>query len=295
MLPIISLLIFVTFSCDKDTAYPIIHNGTEHIDSSVQSSHLRKQKVKQSYKIHDDNVNGTSLRKINTIHEAVYFFYNEDNLIDSLAVLSDTSANAILLRTMKLHYLPKENKIEASLYDIEQDQFEMTFSFDINNKVIAISNKSYNKEMGVFFIYDGEILSHKKYDFGKVAIATNMKYDKFYNLKEYELYPQTEDFIKVNLEYNLNFSINKDFDIRFNSKEIKFIYEGGLNIIHLMGLNMGLGNTHIINKRIETNLYDNSNIRNQYLYKYQTDMYGRISERKILINEESEVIFEYKY
>jgi len=283
------------FSCNKDANYTgrRAENGitgtiTGNPDPAVY-------KVRQSIKIHDDNVNGVFLRQMIRIQEAVYYFYNDNDLLDSLAVYSDTSKSATLKRTMKLHYLPAENKIIASLYDIQQGYFEMFITYDNNKKVLAISNPNYPKEKGIFYIYEGEKLVHKKYDFGTVAIATKMNYDPYYNLTDYELYPQAEKSIKVNLEYDYNSPVNSDFDIRFNSKEITFIYEGGVNILSFMGLNTGLGNAHFIKKRTETRIEDTSSVRNQYLFEYQKDKYGRLINRRIIINDESDIVFEYNY
>lgn len=291
---IIAMLILCHLSCNKDAVYA--EKGNHHgIIDTIPRVPAPSLKIRQSIKIHDDNVNGVYLRQINRIQEAVYFFYNEDNLLDSLAVFSDTAQDATLKRTMKLHYLPAENKIAAYLYDEHQGNFKMFITYDNNKKVLAISNPDYLKEMGIFYIYEGEKLVHKKYDFGAVAIATKMNYDEYYNLTDYELYPQVEKYIKVNLEYDYNSPVNSDFDIRFNSKEIIFIYEGGVNVLSLMGLNTGLGNRHFIKKRTETRLEDTTSVRNQYLFEYQKDNYGRLINRKIIINDEDEIFFEYNY
>lgn len=293
---IIAALLFCLYSCNKDVIYSEKSPNPGIIDTLPPSNpNPTNHKIRQSIRIHDDNVNGVFFKRINRIQEAVYYFYNEDDLLDSLAVFSDTSKSAVLNRTMKLHYLPSENKITASLYDVQQGYFEMFITYDNNKKVLAISNPDYHKEMGIFYIYEGEKLVHKKYDFETVSIASNMNYDEYYNLTDYELYPQTEKFIKVNLEYDYSSPVNSDFDIRFNSKEITFIYEGGVNVLSLMGLNTGLGNHHFIKKRTETRIEDSTSIRNQYLFEYQKDSYGRLSNRKIIINEESEIFFEYNY
>lgn len=283
-------------SCDKemniayrDIIQPPLNDSTETVDPSVN------KKIKTSIKIHDDNVNGVYFKKRNTIQEAVRFFYNQDELLDSLVVLSDTSRNAKILRTAKFQYIPQENRIYTKFYHNENGYFKMNFIYDEDKKVLAISNKEFHKETGVFYIYDGNRLSHQKYDFGKVAIMTNFKYDAFNNLTKFETYSQIEDYFKVDIEYDLSREVSPTFDIKFNSVDIQFLYEGGVNIIDLLGLHIGEGNTHLITKRSENYLYDNGKSRNTYEYQYQFDSWGRMTDRVILLNKDTEIYFKYQY
>lgn len=283
-------------SCDKemniayrDIIQPPLNDSTETVDPSVN------KKIKTSIKIHDDNVNGVYFRKKNTIQEAVQFFYNENELLDSLVVLSDTSRNAKILRAAKFLYLPDENRVNTNFYIGQDAIVNMDFRYDQDKKVLAISSKDYQRETGVFYIYEGNRLSHMKFDIVKVAIMTNFKYDNFNNLTKFEAYSQVEDYFKVDLEYDLSREVSPTFDIKFNSVDIQFLYEGGVNIIDLMGLNIGEGNTHLISKRSESYLYDNGKSRNTYQYQYSFDAWGRMTNRVILLNEDTEILFQYQY
>lgn len=293
-LTIMTMMVFQ--SCDKEINLAHQETPAPNIQDSanIASPHINK-KIKTSIKVHDDNVNGVYFRKVNRIQEAVHYFYNNENLLDSLVVLSDTTKKAKIIRTAKFKYLPDENKVSAYLFNQTNGYFYMDFTYDQDKKVLAISNKNLSKEMGVFYIYDGAMLSHKKYDFGKVAIASNLKYDHYNNLTRYEIYAQVEDYYKVDLEYDLTQKVSHTFDIKFNSVEIQFLYEGGVNILDLMGLHIGEGNTHLIKKRVESYLYDESKIRNTYQYQYNFDTWGRMTHRTLFLNEDTEIHYQYQY
>ena len=63
------------------------------------------RKIKQSIKVHDDNINGINLRVQNlSIRENARFYYNSIGLLDSMDVFSDTTASATLLKSLKLVY-----------------------------------------------------------------------------------------------------------------------------------------------------------------------------------------------
>lgn len=294
VLLLVSMLLL--HSCDKEfNIASRDHSLPTIIDSTETPSPGVNKKIKTSIKIHDDNVNGVYFRKKNTIQEAVRFFYNEDELLDSLVVLSDTSRNAKVLRSAKFRYIHSENRVNTNFYLEEKVRFNMDFRYDNDKKVLAISSKDYHKETGIFYIYDGNSLSHMKFDFVKVAIMTNFKYDAFNNLTKFETYSQTEDYFKVDIKYDLTREVSPTFDIKFNSVDIQFLYEGGVNIIDLMGLNIGEGNTHLISKRSESYLYDNGKSRNTYQYQYSFDAWGRMTNRVILLNEDTEILFQYQY
>lgn len=290
------ILMLLLHSCDKeiniaskDYTQPILKDSSDSFHPGIN------KKIKTSIKIHDDNVNGVYFRKKNTIQEAVRFYYNENELLDSLVVLSDTSRNAIILRAAKFYYLPEENRVNTDFYIGQDIRINMDFKYDQDKKVLSISSKDYQRETGVFYIYDGNSLSHMKFDIVKVAIMTNFKYDQFNNLTRFEAYSQVEDYFKVDIEYDLTKEVSPTFDIKFNSVDIQFLYEGGVNIIDLMGLNIGVGNTHLITKRTESYLYDNGLSRNNYKYQYSFDAWGRMTDRVILLNEDTEIYFQYQY
>lgn len=291
---IASLLLSCMLSCNKDKGLLSGIVKEPHPRDTIPDNPDKHIKVRQSIKIHDDNVNGVFLRKVNTIQEAVYYFYNENDYLDSLVVFADTTKSK-LIKSMKLHYVPSENKIRANFYEWQVGYYTMDFHYDNHNKILKISTESLGKEYGIFYIYDQDTLKHIKMEYSKVSISTNMKYDQYSNLKEYEIYNTSEPYIRAQFEYDYSFPVDKTFDIRFASIEIKFLYEGGVNVAHLMGLNYGLGNSHIVKGRYETRLEDSTIVRNQYEFEYTKDSFDRLVGRKIKFNNRAEAIFKYEY
>lgn len=283
------LFLLFAASCDKQSIdLPI----SEEIDFGHNET-VRKR-ISQSIKVHDDNVNDISLRSVAVVQEVVKFSFNQQELLDSLCVLTDTTHDAAIKRTAKFNYRPTENKIIAQMYDFEIGSFEMEFVYDASNKVLRITNQLYGRENGIYYIYEQNKLTNKKYTFGRVAIAGNFVYDQFLDLIQYELHNQVEGAIQISLDYNLSMPIDQQFDIRFSSKEISFLYEGGVNILKLMGLNDGIGNRHFVKRRTERFL-DTQKLRNTYDYFYKFDDFSRLEERRILINDSLEVKYQYQY
>lgn len=287
-------LIIITYSCNKDNSYPNFSTGINPTDTTSQPSNLKNQRVKQSLKIHDDNVNGASLRKVNTIQEAVYFFYNTDNLLDSLAVFSDTT-KAEMTKSMKLEYSPSEKRIKANFYQLQLGNYSMDFYYDNNNKLLKISTESEGKEYGIFYTYRKDTLTEIQMDYLHQNYSINLEYDKYSNLTNYDAYYTNKTSVHVLLDYDYSFIVDKTFDLKFANIEIKFLYEGGINVIHLMGLNLGIGNTHIITGRLETKLKNSTEVINKYKFEYSKDEYGRLIGRKVKYNEQAEAIYLYKY
>ena len=83
-------------------------------------------------------------------------------------------------------------------------------------------------------------------------------------------------------------------DIRFASAGILYVYSGGVNVISLMGLNYGLGNTHRIFKRKEYNLQTSQNGFN-YIFEYGVNNNEEIIDRKITVNDTIDITYQYRY
>jgi hypothetical protein len=288
-----SLIVFV-FGCKKEIFFqrPIVDNVLNGDKTTPENSVQRK--VMKSYKIHEDNINGASLKRIHRIQEAVLYFFNENNLLDSLCVLTDTTSNSIVKRTMKLNYSNADSVIKASMYDQSSGYFIVDFHYDTYKNVLRVTNQINGIENGIYYIYSGNLLTNKKYKFGKVAIAGNFVYDNLNNLMQYELHTQIEDAVNIEFQYNNIPLPDQTFDIRFNSKEISFLYEGGVNILSLMGLKDGAGNQYFIQKRTERYL-NNGEQRNVYDYDYHFDAQNRLTGREILINDSLLIKYEYQY
>lgn len=280
-------------SCSKDTSH-ITERVNPVNEDSPPPHYNSKYKIRQSIKSHDDNVNGVFLRQINKIQEVVYYFYNKDNLLDSLAVFSDTTKN-LMTKSMKLQYVPAEKRIKANFYEWQKGEFSMNIYYDQNFRLTEISMDSNGIKYGIFYQYHNNQLQQIRMEYGNTTLSTNMIYDSHFNLQEYITFYPTVSPVRVQYDYDLSYPVDKTFDIKFASIEIKFLYEGGVNIIHLMGLNMGEGNKHIVTKRIETNIRDTTAIRNQYEFEYTKDQNERLIERKIIFNKNTEARYEYKY
>lgn len=293
LLIICSLIVFI-LGCEKENLFPnsIVDNILKDIKTTPTDEVQRK--VMKSYKIHEDNINGASLKKIHRIQEAVLYFFNENDLLDSLCVLTDTSNNSIVKRTMKVNYSNADSVITASMYDQTCGNFIVNFYADTNKNVLRIVNQINGVENGIYYIYTGNLLTNKKYKFGRVAIAGNFIYDNYNDLLQYELHTQVEDAVKIDFQYNNILLPDQTFDIRFNSQEISFLYEGGVNILCLMGLKDGAGNKYFIQKRTERYL-NSGELRNIYNYDYQFDEKNRLINREIMINDSLLIKYEYQY
>lgn len=254
---------------------------------------LQKKKIKSSIKIHDDNVNGVYFRKMNKIQEAVYYFYNEEDVLDGLIVYSDTSRRKVN-KSVEFEYFPSENKIKGQFYDTQLGHLEMDIHYNDKKQVEKISYELPEQEVGVFFIYNKDTLVEYRIIYHTYNIGYNMKYDMYANLLEFNVKSPSKSDYKVDFNYDYSVKVDPTFDIRFASVDTKFLYEGGVNILHLMGLNTGIGNTHIMTQRYEI-MTETNTVRNQYQFEYKTDQENRIIERKAMYNHQAEAIYQFNY
>lgn len=258
-----------------------------------------KKRIKQSFKlndefIHDDNVNNVDLRKLNiTIRQAANFYYNTDGLLDSLNVFSDSTPSAALLKSLKFHYLP--DRIRADIFFAPNDRNVAHFFYNSKKQVTKIVDTSGLNLVGLFFSYNSDKITNIRIAvLGSSTNITNFVYDGNNNLLQYILPDSTGALHKVAFTYDLNKPINSDLDIRFASAGVQFLYAGGVNVISLIGLNTGVGNTHRILNRLETKLVGGQT-DNEYQYEYSVDNDGEITNRKITINDTIDVFYEYRY
>lgn len=284
----------VLLSCEKDIR-SLYTQGLHHpaTDTSTPPYNPLQKRIKSSIKIHDDNVNGVYFKKVNKIQEAVYYFYNEDDLLDGLIVYSDTSRRKVN-KSAEFEHLPTENKVKGQFYDTQLGHLELDIHYNDKKQVLKISYELPDYEIGVFFYYKDDTLTEYRIIYHTYSIGYNLEYDEHGNLLKYLVkYPSKGDYL-VEFKYDYSIKVDPTFDIRFASIDTKFLYEGGVNIIHLMGLNTGIGNTHIVVERNETNTPANS-IRNQYKFEYKSDKYDRIIERKAIYNNQVEAFYQFNY
>lgn len=250
------------------------------------------KKIKQSLKIHDDNVNSVDLRVQNLIiRENARFYYNASGLLDSLDVYSDTTLGATLLKSLKLKYM--SDRVRIFTYDTTG--YASLDIFVNASQQITKMVDTFGFGYGFFFTYYNNRISNIQLKLDSTTNITNFAYDANNNLLQYVITdthgtPQT----RVNFEYDLSNTISRDLDIRFASGGIRFLYAGGVNVFSLANINYGLGNTHRITKRIEYNL-QTAQDGNKYLFDYSTNALNEITNRKITVNDTIDVFYEYRY
>ncbi|MBK6276158.1 MAG: hypothetical protein IPF58_16395 [Saprospirales bacterium] len=94
-----------------------------------------EKRIKQSFKVHDDNVNNVDLRKQNiSIREVANFYYNTAGLLDSLNVFSDSTPGATLLKSIKFNYLA--DRVRARIFFAPNDRNVGDFFLTAANKLL---------------------------------------------------------------------------------------------------------------------------------------------------------------
>ena len=110
-----------------------------------------EKRIKQSFKVHDDNVNNVDLRKQNiSIREVANFYYNTAGLLDSLNVFSDSTPGATLLKSIKFNYLA--DRVRARIFFAPNDRNVGDFFFNSSKQVTKIVDTSGLDLFGIFFL-----------------------------------------------------------------------------------------------------------------------------------------------
>ncbi len=250
------------------------------------------RKIKQSIKVHDDNINGINLRVQNlSIRENARFYYNSIGLLDSMDVFSDTTASATLLKSLKLVYF--NDKVRAFVYDTSS-RFSLDLYFNSNRQITKMTD-TLGLGLGFFFTYSNNKISNLRISLDSTFYYTNFMYDGNNNLTQFIITDKnSQPLTRVNIEYDLDKKIPQELDIKFASGGIRFLYAGGVNVLSLANLNYGLGNSNRIFKRIEYNL-QTAQTGNKYLFDYTTNNNQEITNRKIIVNDTIDVFYEYRY
>lgn len=250
------------------------------------------RKIKQSIKIHDDNANGITLRmgKV-TVRENAFFLYNSNGLLDSLYVLSDTTPNATLIKSIKVNY--ESNRIIGNAYLNRVGVFKFFFLFNQKKQITKILFGDVISNEGFSINYANDKISNINISPLEIPIYKNFVYDGSNNLLQFITSDSIGNLVKVSFTYSTK-SIPKELDIKFASAGFQFLYAGGVNIISLMGLNTGISNTNRIFSRKETYLSTGQEIA-RYLFEYQEDVDNNIIGRKGTINDTIEINYDYKY
>ena len=251
------------------------------------------RKIEQSLKIHDDNVNGINLRVQNvSLRENANFHYNNSGLLDSMDIFSNTISGSTLVRSLKLIYY--NDKVRAVVFDTA-GSFELDLYFDSNRNITKMVDP-FGSGCGIYLDYINNKISEIKV---KSTIDsfyyTNFVYDGNNNLIQFIITDkQSQPNFKINIYYDLSKNITNDLDLKFSSKGVKFLYAGGVNVLSFAKLNYGLSTKNRIIKRTEENLQTGGS-EDSYLFDYTTNNNDEITNRKIVINDTTDVFYEYRY
>ena len=195
------------------------------LPSCVQNSNNSPviRKIKQTLKIHDDNVNGINLRVQNvSLRENANFHYNNSGLLDSMDIFSNTISGSTLVRSLKLIYY--NDKVRAVVFDTA-GSFELDLYFDSNRNITKMVDP-FGSGSGIYLDYINNKISEIKV---KSTIDsfyyTNFVYDGNNNLIQFIITDnQSEPLIKVKIDYDLSKNITNDLDLKFSSNGIRFLY-----------------------------------------------------------------------
>ncbi len=253
---------------------------------NLSTSSLRR--IKQSNKVFEDNVNGRK-SQMSPIEESTNFFYNTQGLLSSVTVYDDTSINATLLKSITFEY--SADKITAYTYYNIDGPRTLYFYFDNNKKLTALTD---SLGRGLYLSYNGNQLTRIRDSSAAIILDfINFTYDTNNNLLSYELSVDNGPVIgRAILEYS-DRKIPEELDTRFFSKDIKFIYLGGLNLVYKIGLNFGTNNKNTLIKRTEINVIENK-INAYYEFTYTYNNNGEIIKRAMLWDTDT-LFYQFRY
>lgn len=244
-----------------------------------------EEKIKQSNFVYEDNVNGR-IPPPNNVIESTNFYYNDDGTINRATVYDDTTSSAHLLKEINLSYYPNKVVLNTFLDTIGNVVYTVTF-----NEKKQVTSAILPDSSGLYLSYfNDRISSIKILPSGDEYLS--FIYDDNDNLLQYDL--SIGGFVvgRAVLEYS-NELISKEFDSRFLTKEIKFIYIGGLDLMTKIGLNYGKSTQNKLIKRSDINLLTGQVVE-QYNYGYTTNSRGDIGKRNIRFSTDT-LYYQFKY
>ncbi|MDB5228271.1 MAG: hypothetical protein JWN78_2464 [Bacteroidota bacterium] len=246
-----------------------------------------QRKIKQSNKVYDDNVNGR--RAGGNIEESNNFFYNSDGTLNKVTVYDDTTPTATLLKQLDFDYLP--DRVVAHTYNSTAGYRLLQFVFNSKKQIIQLIDSLGN---GLYITYTDDKITRIR-DSSGVGINdfVNFIYDASNNLLQYELMINGNPPIgRATLEYSTD-KIPSELDTRFFSKDINFIYIGGLNLVTKLGLNLGIDNENTLIKRTETALAT-SQVVEVYNFRYFYNTSHEIIKRNMSWSTDT-LFYQFKY
>ena len=257
------------------------------------------RKIVASNYVHEDNINGRIINpNINldtNIINNYRFVYNTNGTLNSISVYDDSSNFAVLQKEVKFVYYP--DKVRWFTFNIADTTKERVYDAFFNSKkqVTRISD-SLGNWFDINYTNDkiSEILDTTN---GRNQATFNFIYDGN-NLMQYEASINGVTYGKAEFIYGQK-PVSDEFDLKFYSQDIRFLYISGLNIVSKAGLNFGTTNSNILLKRIETALPSNA-LFNEYTFDYEFDpkhtneIVKRSIARSNAISSDT-LFFQYKY
>lgn len=276
---VISFLLFTTTSCSKE-------ERKENFDSL-------ETRVKKSVKTHDDNANGTYLKKSGIeIKEITNFYYNELGLLDSFHVYYD-SLQQVLTRSLKATYTDS-NVIIVEEFDRGKTNLS-EYHFNSKKQLIKIRSVAQpDLSKGVFISYINDKITEVEIVLDKKTVLNNFLYDSKDNLLQYTIKGFDGVLFLIKYKYDNNKKISKQMDIKFGVIDALHWYAGGVNVLELLGLNLGAGNSNWMLERTEFLLESDELLRN-YKFSYSDNIQNQITDRSIILNDTISVFYEYFY
>ncbi len=244
-----------------------------------------EKKIQQSNFVYEDNVNGR-IPPPNNVIESTNFFYNDNGTLNSATVYDDTSATANLLKQINIIY--NTNSITVNTYLDTVGNVTYYVGFDSMKRVSTITLPD---SSGLYLSYTNNKVSEIKLLPG-VNKYGNFVYDANNNLIQYEFLAGSLTFIRSILRYN-NEIVPREFDSRFLSKNIKFIYLGGLDLMQKIGLNYGTGSLNKLIERTDS-IVTTGALYERYIFDYSNNSNGDIVKRNIKFSTDT-LYYQFKY
>ena len=243
------------------------------------------REIIQSNLVYEDNVNGRVPPPDNVI-ESVNFYYNEDVKLIRATVYDDTGASAHLLKELNLTYFPDRIAVATYLDTIG----DVLYTIRFNNKK-QVTSVALVDSSGLYISYFNDRISNIKILPGDNEYV-NFIYDDNDNLLQYEL--KINGFIlgRAVLEYD-NEAVPEEFDSKFLTKEIKFIYIGGLDLMSKLGLNLGKSSKNKLIRRSDISA-QTGQVVELYHYGYIRNSTGDITKRNIRFSTDT-LFYQFKY
>ncbi len=274
----IFILLWFFAGCNKD-------------DSDVVPEN--EARIKKSVFSHDDNANGSHLRKQGVeIREITNFYYNESELLDSFHLFYD-SLQVNLARSLKVTYT------DSNVYYMEEYDRGKTFynEYHFNDKkqltkIRNVLNPDLTK--GIYISYFNDRISSIKLVLNETIELSNFLYDSKNNLLQYTLKDENRIVYLIQYTYDTNNFIPQQLDIKFGVVDLLHWYAGGVNVMNLIGLNLGLGNSNRLLERIEK-LQATDELLRSYKFSYSQNSQNQIVGRNIILNDTISVFYQYYY